>query len=235
MLSFNFGGKDSFIDYGIIVSSRPTLPTPKRRVSFIDIPGRNSNIRFDEGTYEDVTIVLECTIKRRNNIMEQIDNIKAWLFGSGETDLTFSFQPDKKYRAQAINAIDFKQVFKYISKFPVIFNCRPFKYSTENSVLIINQSGEQVINPGTIESEPVISIFASGDVALKINGEQINLVGIVEKITVNSEIQGCYDDGGDNKNEKMVGEFPKLKSGTNIIEWIGNVSKVEILPNWRWI
>ncbi|PRR84519.1 distal tail protein Dit [Clostridium vincentii] len=235
MLSFTFGGKNSFTDYGIIVSSRPSIPSPKRRVSYINIPGRNSNLIFDEGTYDDITIVLECTSKDRNNLMDKMDNIKAWLFEAGESDLIFSFNPNKKYRAQVVNSIDFKTVFRCVLDFPIIFNCKPFKYLVENTLSTINQSATEVINSGNIESDPIISVYCLGDITLKINNEQIKLIDINGKVIINSEIQDCYDDEGNSLNEKMTGEFPKLKTGVNIIEWIGTVSKVEILPNWRWL
>lgn len=235
MLSFTFGGKNSFTDYGIIVSSRPSISSPKRRVSYIDIPGRNSSLRFDEGTYDDITIVLECTIKERNTLMDKIDDIKAWLFEIGESDLILSFNNEKKYRAQVVNSIDFKTVFRYVAEFPIIFNCKPFKYGSENKLIEIIQSKTEVISPGTIESEPIILVYCIGDITIKINNEQINLIGMKEKIIINSEIQDCYDNEGNSLNEKMTGEFPRLKPGVNNIEWTGDVSKVEILPNWRWL
>lgn len=234
MISFIFNGKDSFNDYGIIIAKRPSFPSPKRRVSYVNIPGRDSSLRYDEGTYEDITVVVECTIKG-SNFLERLDNIKAWLFSAEESDLIFSFQDDKKYRAQVVNAIDFKQVFKYGSKFPIVFNCRPFKYSIENNLVVLSHSLHQVTNPGTIESEPIILVYGSGDIVLKINDDQMNLTGITEKIIINSEIQDCYYKDNKSQNEKVAGEFPRLKPGINIIEWIGNVSKVEILPNWRWL
>ena len=235
MLSFNFAGKNSYDDYGILIPQRPVIPSPKRRVSTINIPGRDSNLKFDEKTYDDITLNVECSVKDKQNLADKIDDIKAWLFEAGESDLIFSFQEDKKYIAQVVNAIDFKQVYKYFSEFPIIFNCRPFKYAVGNTAVIINQSKTIVTNPGTIESEPVISIYGSGDIVLKINGQQISLKGISEKVIVNSVIQDCYDDAGNNLNGKMSGEFLKMKPSENIIEWSGNVTKVELLPNWRWL
>jgi predicted phage tail component-like protein len=187
MLSFNFGGKNSYSDYGIIISKRPSLPSPKRRVSYIDIPGRDSSLRYDEGTYEDITIAVECSIKG-NNIAEKLDNIKAWLFGAGESDLIFSFQDDKKYKAQVVNAIDFKQVFKYTSVFPIIFNCRPFKYAVQNNIFTITENGASIINPGTLKSEPIISVYGSGKVSLKVNETTVNLNDITGKIILDSVI-----------------------------------------------
>lgn len=235
MLSFKFASKNSYDDFGMLISQRPNLPSPKRRVNTINIPGRDSNLRFDEKTYDDITLNVECSVKDKQNLANKIDDIKAWLFGAGESDLIFSFQEDKKYIAQVVNAIDFKQVYKYFSEFPIIFNCRPFKYAVDNTAIIINQSKTIVTNPGTIESEPIINIYGSGDIVFNINGQQISFKGIVEKVIVNSVIQDCYDDVGNNLNGKMSGEFLKMKSGENIIEWSGGVTKVELLPNWRWL
>lgn len=235
MLSFNFAGKNSYDDFGILISQRPSLLSPKRRINIINIPGRDSNLRFDEKTYEDITITVECSVKDNLSLVNKIDNIKAWLFTAGESDLIFSFQDDKKYIAQVVNAIDFKQTYKIFSEFPIIFNCRPFKYAVENNIVTINTSGTVTTNPGTIDSEPIISIYGAGDIVFKINGDQISLKGISEKIIINSVIQDCYDDAGNNLNEKMIGEFLKLKPGENVIEWSGNVTKVEFLPNWRWL
>ena len=235
MLSFNFAGKNSYDDFGMLISQRPNLPSPKRRVNTINIPGRDSNLRFDEKTYDDITLTVECSVKDRENIANKIDDIKAWLFEAGEGDLIFSFQPDKKYIAQVVNSIDFKQVYKYFSEFLIIFNCRPFKYAVENNIVNIIETETTINNLGTIESEPVISIYGSGDIVFKINEQQISLKGVSEKIIVDSVIQDCYDDLGDNLNGSMSGEFLKMKPGENIIEWSGNVTKVELLPNWRWL
>jgi predicted phage tail component-like protein len=234
MISFSFGGKDSFTDFGIIIAKRPTLPSPKRRVSYIDIPGRDSNLRYDEGTYEDITIALECTIKG-NNTLEKIDSIKAWLFSAGESDLIFSFQDDKRYRAQVVNSIDFKQVFKYTSQFPIVFNCRPFKYAVQNSVFTITQSGTSIINPGTLKSEPVISVYGSGKITLTVNEVTVGLNDISGKNILDSVIQDAYNDAGDNLNSKVSGDFILLGQASNKFEWTGSVTKIEVIPNWRWL
>ncbi|MHC6181003.1 hypothetical protein ACYUJ6_14335 [Clostridium sp. JNZ X4-2] len=97
----------------------------------------------------------------------------------------------------------------------------------------IISSDTAVINPGTVESEPIINIYGSGDIVLKINEEQISFKGVTEKVIMNSVIQDCYNDAGNNLNGKMAGEFLKLKPGQNMIEWSGDVVKAELLPNWR--
>ena len=36
-------------------------------------------------------------------------------------------------------------------------------------------------------------------------------------------------------NSAMSGEFPILKPGMNAISWTGEVTKVEVKPNWRYL
>lgn len=233
MFSFNFRGKNSFSDYGVYISKRLSIPSPKRRITNVVIPGKSSSLRFDENTYEDITIAVECSIKDEV-LPDRIDEIKEWLLAYGESDLIFSNQNNKKYIAQVVNAIDFTQVLKYISKFVIVFNCRPFKYEAESNTIEMTAQGS-VKNPGSIYSEPIIKIFGSGDIILTINSEEIKLKEVTDHIILDTVQQNCYNEIIDNLNNKMSGEFPKFKIGENNIAWTGAVSKVEVIPNWRWL
>ena len=233
MFSFNFRGKNSFSDYGVYISKRPSIPSPKRRITNVVIPGKSSSLRFDENTYEDITIAVECSIKD-DILPNKIDEIKEWLLAYGESDLVFSNQHNKKYIAQVVNVIDFTQVLKYISKFVIVFNCRPFKYEVESNVIEMIAEGS-VTNPGSIYSEPIIKIFGSGDINLTINSEVIKLKEVINHIILDSVQQNCYNEDIENLNSKMTGEFPKFEIGENNISWTGSVSKVEVIPNWRWL
>ena len=239
MLSFIFGGLDSYIDFGIVIAKRPNIPAPKRRVSYIDIPGRDSSLRYDEATYEDVTIAVECGIKGLN-IPESLDAVKGWLYAAGESDLIFSFQPDRKYRAQVVNAIDFKQGYRISSQFVILFNCRPFKYSVSNDPVIITSGlGSSLPNQGTVNSRPVIKAYGAGDGSFTIKGRQVLLSGITSgNIILDSELEETYYlQAGEpvNASNNMSGEFPVLDTGNNIITFTGGLTRLEITPNWRWL
>ena len=41
--------------------------------------------------------------------------------------------------------------------------------------------------------------------------------------------------GATGMNSAMSGEFPILKPGMNAISWSGDVTKVEVNPNWRYL
>jgi len=234
MLSFKFGGKDSYIDFEITVIERPLIPLPAKRVQTAEIPGRNSTLHFDDGTYGDITIGVRCGVKDTNNLADRLDEIKSWLMNTGENDLIFDFQANKKYIAQVVNQIDFKQVFKVFGEFIIIFNCRPFKYSISNQVTTM-LTPNNITNNGTINSEPLIKVYGTGDGILTVGTQVINLKGISGSIIIDSTIQDCYAVDGSNLNNKMSGEFPMLSVGINSITWTGGITKVDITPNCRWL
>lgn len=230
MLSFTFGNKNSYIDFGILIAKRPNILLPKRRVSNVIIPGRSSSLKFDEGTYDDITITLECSIIDKKDIIEKIDKIKEWLVTTGESDLIFSFEPNKKYIAQVVNAIDFKQALKYTSSFPIIFNCKPFKFAVEENIITITKNNSTIYNEGTFQSEPVIKAYGNGDIKLKINDAEVTVKNVDGYVTVDSVLRDAYKDRV-LKNGDMIGEFPEFKIGENAIGLSENVSKVEVLVN----
>lgn len=233
MLSFTFDDKNSYTDFGILISKRPNLPSPERRVSYVPIPGRNSNIKFDEETYEDITITVECSIV--GDVYQKISEIRAWLIGAGESELIFSFLNDKKYVAQVVNSIDFEIVLKISSTFVIIFNCQPFKYEVVNTPITILTNDEVIVNPGSIYSEPIVSVFGEGAITLWIENQKVELKNINTKIILDSVIIDAYDDNLMNLNHRVTGDFIKLRVGNNLIRWTGDVRKVMIVPNWRWL
>lgn len=235
MLSFTFGGKDSAQDFGIYIAKRPSLPSPKRRVSYIDVPGRDSTLRQDEKTYEDVTLSVECSLI--SNPYPKISSIKSWLLNAGESDLIFSFQPDRKYIAQVVNSIDFEVVLKVTSHFVIVFNCQPFQYAVESEPILLT-ADTTLTNPGTVASFPIIKVNGSGSGELIINGSSVLLSDIMDTVTLNSEIQETYEGAGTeliNRNATKTGDYPILTPGDNTVSFSGGIMSLEITPNWRWL
>ena len=83
-------------------------------------------------------------------------------------------------------------------------------------------------------SEPVITVYGTGDITLMVGTIVVELEGVSGSITLDSELQEAYS-GTTDMNSAMSGEFPLLKPGMNAISWTGEVSKVEIQPRWRYL
>lgn len=217
----------STLDKNIIVNRLPAIMKAERSVQKIEVPGRHGFLTIDDRTYKGKIKVVEATLKNGN-----IDDVASWL--TGEDEVIFSNEPDRKYKAVIISQIDFNKILTdRFKKFTVIFDCQPFAYAVDNNVITLTAPGT-IYNPCTAESEPIITVYGSGDITLTINGENIYLYNVTDYVTIDSMLMDAYKDTI-LKNNDMLGEFPELIPGENSISWTGNVAKIEITPNWRWL
>ena len=228
---FEWNGKRC-TEYGIHVSEQPPLTLPAERVTFTDVPGRSGSLTTLEGedVYEDMVLTAQCFIQSSARVPE----IAGWLRGSGT--VTFANRPGGFYHARVVNQIPFEKILRGNPhrSFAVNFRCKPFWYADAEDPVTLTQSGTFVSNPGSVYSEPVITVYGSGSITLMVGMIIVELEGISGSITLDSQLQEAYS-GVTSLNSAMSGDFPKLLPGNNAVSWTGNVTKVDIQPNWRYL
>lgn len=226
---FHFKGKDSR-DFGILISAAPEKVRAERRVEQVTIPGRSGELTMDEGTYAPYVISVECSTRGNENL----DEILAWLNGAG--GLILCTEPDKVFRASIYNKISVADMIYLYNSFLLQFRVQPFKYSVNAAGDALELTAPTTIrNSGTVYSEPLITVYGSGDITLNINGNPYPLRNVDGNITIDSEMMEVFK-GSTNQNSKYGGaEFPRFEVGQNEIRWTGNVSKIKIQPRWRWL
>ena len=218
-------------EYGIHVSEQPSITIPKERSTQTTIPGRPGTMTAFEGAdvYDDMTLTATCWVSDPARILA----IAGWLKGSGT--VTFANRPGGFYHAFISNQIPFEKILRGNPhcSFAVNFRCSPPFWYESGVEDVETTTGSYVLaNPGTVYSEPIITVYGSGDMTLIINDSFVELEGIEDSITLNSVIQEAYQ-GETLLNDKMDGEFPVLVPGNNLISWTGDVSRLVIAPNWR--
>ena len=214
-------------DMGVIVNKLPSITKPEKQIEKIEIEGRDGFLTVDHGGYQGTVKTVECTLDNGD-----INQICAWLDGSGE--VIFSNEDDKVYKAVIINQISLDKIIPILHTFLIQFECQPHKYSVNNDVITLNSTPATINNLTTALSKPIIKVYGTGAIELTVNSNVIHLTNIVDYVTIDSEMVDCYKDS-QLMNNNMLGEFPILEIGTNSISWIGTVTKIEIIPNWRWI
>ena len=217
--------------FGIYVTEQPPITIPKERSKQTTIPGRPGSLTTLEGddVYDDLTLTATCVVRDPANIPA----IAAWLKGAGA--VSFANRPMGFYHARIANQIPFEKILRGNPhcSFAVNFRCSPpFWYLSDVEDIEITTSSYVLVNPGSVYSEPVMTVYGSGDISFIVNGQIIELEGVDGEITLNSVIQEAYQ-GETLLNEKMSGDFPILVPGDNLISWVGSVSRVVVCPNWR--
>lgn len=228
---FEWNGKRC-TEYGIHVLEQPPLTLPAERVTFTDVPGRSGSLTTLEGedVYEDVVLTAQCFIQSGARVPE----IAAWLRGSGT--VTFANRDGGFYYARVVNQIPFEKILRgnpHLA-FAVNFRCKPFWYPKEVAPITLTRSGSFVENPGSVYAEPVITVYGSGNITLMVGMTIADLEGIAGNITLNTPLMEAYSEAT-SMNGAMSGDFPTLLPGQNAVSWTGNVTKVVVEPNWRWL
>lgn len=219
-------------EYGIHVLEQPPLTIPSERATFTNVPGRSGTLTTLEGddVYDDMVLTATCIISDPSRISQ----IAAWLRGSGK--VTFANRQGGFFHARVVNQIPFEKILRGNPhrSFVVNFCCSPFWYADDVPPITLTASGTFIDNPGSISAEPVITVYGSGEITLMVGMTIVELDGITDRITLDSPLMEAYKDTT-SMNGCMSEDFPTLLPGQNAISWTGNVTKVVIQPNWRYL
>jgi phage-related protein len=218
--------------YGVHVLEQPPLTAPSERVTFTDVPGRNGSLTTLQGDdiYDDLLLTAQCAISDPS----KIPNLCAWLKGSGK--VTFANRQGGFYFARIVNQISFEKILRGNPhrSFAVNFRCKPFWYADPVTPITLMVSGGTITNPGSVPSEPVITVYGSGEITLMVGLTIVEFEGVSGSITLDTPLMEAYS-GITSMNGKMSGDFPILTSGMNAVSWSGSVTKIEVQPNWRYL
>ena len=217
---------------GLVITDLPPITKPKMKVNSIDIDGRDGDILENLG-YESYTKNVGIGLTRNFNI----DEVIKYFTGSGE--LIISDEPDKVYIATIFDDVDYERLLM-MRKATIKYHVQPFKYLKDEKKVILEVNDEtsvEVTNEGLEISKPIFVLEGTGVVEIAVNGINIFKYTFPENeriVTIDSLEEEAYQDGV-YKNRNMIGEFPKLEVGKNVISWTGSLSKIEIEPKSRWL
>jgi len=220
--------------YGVHVLEQPSITAPAERVVFTDIPGRSGSLTTLEGedVYDDMILTVQCIIADPS----QIPKLCAWLRGAGK--VAFANRSGGFYYARIVNQISFEKILRGNPhrSFAVNFRCKPFFYLSPSPTPITITTPTVITNPGTIASEPMITVYGSGDIGLLVGGKTLQITGLSGQVTIDSEARSAYRKNGELLTlltGTLSGDWPVMRPGLVPVSWSGSVQKVEIQGNWR--
>lgn len=236
VLSFVWDGKSSD-DFGIEVMRLPDVVSAGLRGSAQIVPGRDGTLYLPEGALEEITLLVECYLPyEQSDDVASLDEIRAWLRGSGwfrQSDV-----PGRRFRARITDAIYFQPLVVGFRDrvFGITLYAEPYQYMTDVDNIYLTSAGT-VTNPATASSRPKLKIEGSGDVTLMVGATRMSFEGLTDGVTVDSELMECLDlDETQLLNSLAhLDEYPVLKPGSNRISWSGSVTKVTVVPRWRYL
>ncbi len=215
---------------GLLIQELPSISKPPMRYSVMEVDGRDGDI-IDELGYGSYDKTLLLGLKSNADINQVIK------YFSGQGDLILSNESDKYYKAKILERIDYERLIRY-KVANIIFHVEPFKYKVSETVTdltINNEESLTVTNSGLEDSKPLITLYGSGDVTFTLDGIDIFTIDIDDDyVVIDSAEQNAYK-GSTLKNRNMIGNFPILNPGANVITWTGTLTRIVVDPKSRWL
>lgn len=228
--------KDSKTIRGLLISSLAPISKPQVRTQIETVDGRDGDIVTPLGfsAYDKV-------IKIGLTYGYDIDEIIEYFNSSGV--VTFSNEPEMYYKYSIYEQIDFERLIRFKTA-EVSLHVQPFKYSLleqpQTFSISSSPSSIGVYNAGNIYARPIITITATGEVTLSLNGSEILIIDFGETaqtIIINCEELNAYNSENILLNRLVTGNYDniKLNKGSNEIGLTGTVSSITINKYSRWI
>lgn len=218
---------------GLIIQSLPPITKPKVRTSTETIDGRDGDIvtKLGYSAYDK-----ELSIGLHGDF--DIDDAIAFFNSEGE--VVFGNEPDKYYRYQILDKIDFERLLRFRTA-KVKMHVQPFKYdAVDRTFEAVNQGGMNSItlrNRGNVTSRPTVTVYGSGTVELAVNAVTVLSFSIDDGyITIDADEMNAYH-GDSLMNRRVTGDYSDLalKVGENVISWKGNVTEIKVEDFSRWV
>ena len=217
-------------DYNISIAERPLIPTPQLRTDTYKVTGRHGSLTIVDA-YDDMPITIKFNILEDIPIKPLVRRAKGFFMDKKE--LSFSDDKDFYYVIKIVNIGDIENEIRQHGEFEVEFWVEPFLYEKTPIVTLIDDGS--INNPGTIEANPLITIYGEGDGSFTINDMKIETIGQIDTITLDCRLGIAYNYKGLNRSKYLRGGIPVLKVGDNPITFSGGVTKIEVDKKVRYL
>lgn len=221
-----FNNLNSLYDLGLIIVGEPKIPITEEIVEFEN----GKTIRT--GEYKDLDLTLKFRIRNSNTqIYDYLDIIIDWItnFSFENNDLYISAFKDKVFKVKKSTVKDPFTKYSRYGFFTVDFVLEPFRYLYREDIITLKSPGV-IFYRGSYQGECKIRVYGSGNVQLTINKETLEIRNIDEFIDIDSKLKEIINKDGKSVVDNTNGNLLILSRGTNNIDWIGNIEKIEILP-----
>ncbi len=234
--TITFKGTSSTTFPDLTVSELPPIIKPRQRSNQDYIDGRSGIITQKLG-YESYPRPAKLSLTSDDDL----DDITAWLDGSG--DVIFSNEPDKVYKGEILEQIEFVRYGRQWKTAEVSWLVYPYKYllNEAGTEILLTNTNANVTNAGNVDSLPLINIEATSPTGIYVDDV---LICTATMDYTNYLISVDSDEGGLVYHQTtkakipgiLTGAFPTLTPGAHTIKLVsGGLIKGTIYPRSRFI
>lgn len=247
-------------NFGIYLQKPIEFSEARPVVEIQSIPGRNGDLVFETGSYENRTGIASCFCLQKD-VEKAISAAGRFLMAKhGYRRLETSDDPDHFWLARIENSPAIAQRMRTLAPFEISFDCKPQRFlkSGEEKIVIPFNGGNylhiDLFNNFGFPSKPLFHIrFGEKEIqAVGINvlhevqqngvvpSKRITAIGITDKdLYIDCDIHDAYSETGNQNKHIWAYDFPSFEPGQNQINVdldlggvVGTGEYVEITPRW---
>ena len=212
-------------DYGIKVYESNILSAPSKRLEFFEIEGSDGALTVDNG-YEDFILKLSCVLVNEHDEIETTPALarraKKFLLNGTNRKIQLSEDMDYYLLGTYNSDIDIEEAIENFGLFQAQFRCKPYRFSNKSKTVEITTKNT-IIKNDQYKTNPVIDVYATGDITININNQEIILKALEGHIQLDCDLMNATTVNSlgktVNANQKMYSDFPILEEGNNNITW----------------
>lgn len=196
------------------------------------IPGRNGDLIFETGCYENRDGLASCFVMQKDVIKSLNATNKFLLSKNGYRKLETSDDPDHFWMARVKNGAQIEQRLRILAPFEIEFDCKPQRFVKSGNYPKEVLKYEIFCNFFGFTAKPLFSIYGEGEGKL-IVGNTVIPVNIVDNVLhIDSETQNAYNNAGYQNMNIDAPEFPVFPYGETVVKFTGGIERVVVYPRW---
>ena len=234
---FIFGDK-STEDFCMRIEKLPPIVAPKRRMQTVSVAGRNGDLHYQEGAFENYIQPYECYFHSSLPTTAQAHAIHAWLLHSGVyRRLQDTYDPGHYRMATFAGPLETDNYFKKYGRCVINFDCAPQAFLVSGDYPCDYDSPGEIYNPTLFPASPQVTVYGTGSGTVTLGDTTVIIHAIADHLELDCDLQNAYkmlDDGTlENCNLSVYAPvFPTLMPGTNRVDFSGDITGVKIVPKW---
>ena len=229
-----FNGKNS-AEFGVWISGGGTYNAPARDVEMVSVPGRNGDISYDNGRFQNVAVTYPAFISRK--FKHRIDDFRSWMCSHiGYQRLEDTYHPEEYRLAMYKSGLAVTTAPRNLAgSFDLVFECKPQRFLKSGELPMIFDAAGVIYNPTDYAAKPLIRCHGTSG-TVTVGGVSVAVTGASSYVDIDCELMEVYEGSTSRNNTTTLtnGEFPVIEPGEAAVSVTG-FSSVEITPNWYMI
>jgi phage-related protein len=218
---------------GVVMQGAVEISPAVPRVETVEIPGRNGDLHFWDGSYENRTATVGAYVYQPDFVKTAFSRVNQWLLSSvGYRKLATDDDAEHYMLARVVNSADIATRIRRLAPFEIEFDCKPQRFLIAGDDPIVVTSNKTIENPTIFASKPLYKINGSGSGVLTIGSHSLSISSIDGYVCYDAETQTAYK-GTVNRNSAVSGsDGLPFEGGEQLVNFSGGITSVEIIPRW---